>query len=273
MNIENIVIGENFKKIANIIIAQETLINNIPRIYQKNNIIFCKTDFLGLLFQEVSNLDINVILITHQSDYDINEDIWRLKPNCIKKWYAQNVNFNHPDLIPIPIGLENHRGYSRGSSIDTNYINELNPVYNIEKIIDKIYSNFGNTHINRENVRNFLEINNLCFNDTFGKPYADYMKNMSKYLFVASPRGNGIDCHRTWEALLMGCIPIVERHFMYENYKLPIIQIDSWEDLLNKDVLQEYKYKFLQKELFTDISQLTMKYWDNLIIEEYKKLF
>jgi hypothetical protein len=30
------------------------------------------------------------------------------------------------------------------------------------------------------------------------------------YAFVASPYGGGPDCHRTWEALILGCIPIVK---------------------------------------------------------------
>jgi len=32
----------------------------------------------------------------------------------------------------------------------------------------------------------------------------------TEYAFVASPYGNGFDCHRTWEALCLGCIPIVK---------------------------------------------------------------
>jgi hypothetical protein len=272
MNIEDIVIGENFKNFSDIVIDQKNLMLNIPRNYNKNNIVFCKTDYLGLLFQEVSNLDIDIILISHQSDYEINEEIWRHKPACIKKWYAQNVNFKHSDLIPIPIGLENHIGFSRGSSIDVNFISNLELVYNnSEKITTKIYSNFGSTHNNRDNVRTYLDNNKLSFNDKFGLPYSEYMKSMSNYLFIASPRGNGIDCHRTWEALLMGCIPIVERHFMYDNYNLPIIQIDSWEDILNKNILNEYKIKYSNKELFSDISQLTMDYWKKIIFNDFIK--
>ena len=32
---------------------------------------------------------------------------------------------------------------------------------------------------------------------------------MIKYTFILSPAGIGLDCHRTWEALCLGCIPIV----------------------------------------------------------------
>ncbi len=38
----------------------------------------------------------------------------------------------------------------------------------------------------------------------------DYFKDLPAYKFIISPEGNGIDTHRTYEALMAGCIPIVE---------------------------------------------------------------
>ena len=39
---------------------------------------------------------------------------------------------------------------------------------------------------------------------------ADYFLELPNYKFVFSPEGNGIDCHRHYEALLAGCIPVIE---------------------------------------------------------------
>jgi len=36
-----------------------------------------------------------------------------------------------------------------------------------------------------------------------------YLHKMGEHRFILSPRGNGLDAHRTWEALLLGVIPIV----------------------------------------------------------------
>ena len=83
---------------------------------------------------------------------------------------------------------------------------------------------------------------------------------MSNYEFVASPRGNGIDCHRTWEALLVGSFPIVERHFMYDTYPtLPIIQIDSWDEVLEENFFNKTEKTLSKKRL--DLSALSMSYW------------
>ena len=38
----------------------------------------------------------------------------------------------------------------------------------------------------------------------------DYFNSLKNYKFIISPEGNGIDCHRHYEALLSGCIPICE---------------------------------------------------------------
>jgi hypothetical protein len=37
-----------------------------------------------------------------------------------------------------------------------------------------------------------------------------YWRALLDHKFIVSPEGNGIDCHRHYEALMAGCIPIVE---------------------------------------------------------------
>ena len=39
---------------------------------------------------------------------------------------------------------------------------------------------------------------------------ASHWLQHAHFAFVASPSGNGLDCHRTWEALLLRSIPIVK---------------------------------------------------------------
>ncbi|WIA13152.1 hypothetical protein OEZ85_006744 [Tetradesmus obliquus] len=60
----------------------------------------------------------------------------------------------------------------------------------------------------------------------------EYLFTMQQYKFVLSPVGNGVDAHRTWEALLAGSIPVVEssvRDSMYEG--LPVLIVKSWSEL------------------------------------------
>ena len=81
-------------------------------------------------------------------------------------------------------------------------------------------------------------------------PRINMWKNMTEYAFVLSPFGNGMDCHRTWEALLCGCIPIVRTSVFRELFEeLPVLIVDKWEDVtlqLLKQTVYEFKLKHQQ---------------------------
>ena len=47
-----------------------------------------------------------------------------------------------------------------------------------------------------------LLLKNYNYVNKYYKDLKDYRKVLSNSYFVISPPGNGIDCHRTWEALI-----------------------------------------------------------------------
>ena len=53
---------------------------------------------------------------------------------------------------------------------------------------------------------------------------------------------------------------MVERHFMYDSYNLPIIQVDNWNNL-PIELMNEYIDKYRNKQCFADIKALSMNYW------------
>jgi len=51
---------------------------------------------------------------------------------------------------------------------------------------------------------------------------SEYLMALGRHRFVLSPRGNGLDAHRTWEALLVGSIPSMRRtHLQNLHLHLP----------------------------------------------------
>ena len=69
----------------------------------------------------------------------------------------------------------------------------------------------------------------------------------------------GIDCHRTWEALALGCVVIVKQSPICTVFEdLPVLIVDEWRDidasLLNKTLTDFSKKKF-------NMDKLTLKYW------------
>jgi len=69
-----------------------------------------------------------------------------------------------------------------------------------------------------------------------------YFDALPHYQFVISPEGNGIDCHRHYEALMAGCIPIVEDHEgIREKYRgCPILFTRDYREITEAYLLQAY---------------------------------
>ena len=87
-----------------------------------------------------------------------------------------------------------------------------------------------------------------------------------------SPRGNGIDCHRTWEALYLDIIPIVWHSTLdslYEN--LPIIIINDWsevnEQFLRNKLLEISLNKIKQPSIY-QYEKLRNSYWHQMVLKK-----
>jgi hypothetical protein len=89
-----------------------------------------------------------------------------------------------------------------------------------------------------------------------------YYTMLPHYKFVISPEGNGIDCHRHYEALLAGCIPICEKNpFTEEKYKgCPILWTTDYSEI-TPDYLEANYAEMINTEY--DFSCLFLSYYDD----------
>jgi hypothetical protein len=78
---------------------------------------------------------------------------------------------------------------------------------------------------------------------------------------VISPEGNGIDCQRTYEALLAGCIPIVERNpLIEEKYRgCPVLYTTDYSEITVEYLETEYA-KMIDQTY--DFSHLFLSFYD-----------
>jgi hypothetical protein len=87
--------------------------------------------------------------------------------------------------------------------------------------------------------------------------------NISKFTFVLSPFGIGMDCHRTWEALCLNSIPIIKApNFKHLFEDLPVLVIDEWNEI-NERLLYNTIQKF--KNINFNFDKLKLTYWLNKI--------
>lgn len=87
-----------------------------------------------------------------------------------------------------------------------------------------------------------------------------YWKALLDHKFIVSPEGNGIDCHRHYEALMAGCIPIVEDSVQIrEKYAgCPVLYTKNYLDI-NERYLQK-KYEEMLDQTY-DFSPLFLSHY------------
>lgn len=126
----------------------------------------------------------------------------------------------------------------------------------------------------RKNYITTLQRNGIFNNNIHSDKYFQILPHVK---FVISPEGNGIDCHRHYEALMAGCIPIIEHNpLIEEKYKgCPILYTTDYteitEEYLNKKyeemIDQEYDFSCLFLSYYTEEQQKDIKecgnYWLN----------
>jgi hypothetical protein len=251
-------------------------INKFSHLHNDNDFIFCKTDFLENEFSKIRKIKNDVILITGNSDYSIDDNVIKHMPSNIKKWYGQNILSNHPNLIPIPMGIENKlESFRLGHGIG--YYERVqekeNILNNIKNIIPykKIYANFNvNTNYAYRSI-----IKDICINSkhiVWEEPIlslSNFFDTILDFEIIVCPIGNGVDTHRLWEVLYSGRTPLtikVGNYKIYELYKkLPIIILDSIDDLYNEKIIYEKFFETKSKNF--NINLLDFNYWKNIIKE------
>ena len=77
--------------------------------------------------------------------------------------------------------------------------------------------------------------------------YESYLREVARSHFILSPNGNGIDCHKHWEALYLNTVPIVTNSINIQHHKhLPFLILKEWRDFKESDI-SEAKYASLMK--------------------------
>ncbi len=224
--------------------------------------IFVHGDFLDHFFKLVHpEITVPYILITHQSDLTIKPRFKKfLEEDKIIAWFARNTGFNHPKLVVIPIGFANAYWPHGKTKLIDQVLSEK-----IERD-ELVYVNINvSTNINkRKPVYDYFKAQSFC-SITPRKNYVEYLRDLARSKFVVSPLGNGLDCHRTWEAMVMGAIPIVESSTIDPVFEdLPVLIIKNWNQITQEFL--EKKYEEFGQRTFRK-EKLYAQYWIDLINE------
>jgi hypothetical protein len=184
---------------------------------------------------------------------------WQQTTKDIETLIVQASSMDSDDgWRPWPIGMcwGYVKNYEKGSSIQ---------IGNHENLV--LYAINTHTDINRRRnmVVNRLKIDgNLHRNKIYNQQFNAnvYFDILPSYKFVISPEGNGIDCHRHYEAFIAGCIPIMERNpLIEEKYKgCPVLWTTDYSEITPGYLEQKYA-EMIDQEY--DFSRLFMDYYDS----------
>tara|TARA_B110000977_G_scaffold200015_1_gene289142 strand:- start:903 stop:2669 length:1767 start_codon:yes stop_codon:yes gene_type:complete len=257
-------------------------ITNYDKVYVITSVI---NQFISKVLPELEKKKIKIILVTGASVIGVPLEAANLfninikniinNSNSIIHWFCQNYDsFEiNKKITPIPLGLDYHtlqkKNHWWGPKMTAiNQEKELIEISN-KKFNDRINKTFSFFHFQlfkRHGADRYKAIRVLQ-----DKEYNIFLKQKTnrkdtwnictKFKFIISPHGNGLDCHRTYEAMLLGSLPIVKSSSLDVLYKdMPVIILDNWSDI-NIDNLVKQSNNIINKSK----EKLTLQYWNKLI--------
>lgn len=224
--------------------------------------VFVVTSSLGRFVHLMRNRTVRFYLMTGAgvlgSPMEVSATLgvdWRafLQTHVIR-WYTQNHDLgydSHPLVHAVPLGIDFHTlaeaqvtGHPWGArQTECAQAAQLRDVADAAPELDgrdatvyvprmALMHRYGN-----DRRRAYAKVRR-------GEPYLTFQstplsrtelwRQMARHRFVLSPLGMGMDCHRTWEALALGSIPIVRRSPLVSSLfrdVSSIVVVDDWTDV------------------------------------------
>ena len=176
----------------------------------------------------------------------------------IRHWFGVQVGTTHPRLTAMPVGVE----------ADNVPLFEATERHTTRDIL--LYLNFS---MDRATATRHLAWRHFAplpwVTAERPGPAAHYVAQLGRSRFVLSPPGFGWDCYRTYEALVMGAIPIVIRQPPQSDVceSLPVLMVNHWREITPERLQREWETRTRPR----DLRKLTLEYWRERIQAEAQR--
>ena len=273
----NFVVSNNF---SSIFIKTEYFYKFMSEVYP---FCFSKEPIIILGDSDIGSPSLT--LATHPMHHDIkSQNMKPSKSNVLgiflksqAKIFVQNYDYSRKlsTVIPVLLGLTSGHWVANQLPI---FCEQLKSRFQTESLNDGYFKRNKLLHVRIKMKNNYKE--RLAIGRVIGKlkseipaefiTYSTSFQNLTEYLtdlrshkFVISPAGRGLDTHRTYESLLMGCIPIIRRSgivFAYED--LPVLVVDNWDQLTLQFIIDGYNELTKIGKVYK-WEKLFSTYWEN----------
>jgi hypothetical protein len=192
-------------------------------------------------------------LITTDGDASVPSELSRntvsalLDNPYLVSWHTQNHDGHpHPKLKPFPIGLDFHT--PRPETTPANLHEQLLFIRRdrrpAQELPLRVFCDFRDTPERREVLATLRSCDHIEFLSS-RLAQADIWKRYAQYPFVVSAKSNGLDCHRTWELLYLGCIVITQTSPLDPLFSgLPVVIVRDWREVRRPENLTAWIAQF-----------------------------
>jgi hypothetical protein len=223
-------------------------------------------------------------LLTGDEDWSMPSHFTRareiLDNDHVVCWFSQNLDGSDTrgKMFPLPIGIDFHtishrrkwghpRATPREQEQELHRLRRAMPS-NADRLL-RVHADFHfNMHEGRGSgerratVEAVLRRNASVDFLAQKLPRLQLWREKTRYAFVVSPGGGGLDCHRTWESLALDNIVIVKRSPLDSLYQgLPVVIVDRWEEITEGNLRRwhaQHAGSFAGREMR---ARLSNQYW------------
>ena len=258
---------------------------------QDGHTVYIQADAISDFVKNVlPQIRVRFILVTGDGDQTIPKDVLSkkrfqkfIKDHRLLHWYSQNLNIQHPKMTGIPIGLDYHTlakaghkvwGHTLSSRDQEQMLFQIlasSPPLSQRKLLchANFHFNMNAGYARKDRPEAMLLVpKELVYYQPKPLSRKETWEAQAQLAFVLSPHGNGYDCHRTWEALALGCVPIVKSSpidFLFQG--LPVLIVQSWAHV-TQQLLTQTLDNFLNHPFAPDpynMHKLTLQHWMRVI--------
>jgi hypothetical protein len=253
----------------------------IKKLNNNQSVYICTDALLSFSDFFIDQIKCPFTLVTGDSDTPINNNLIQHEP--IKKilnhphlviWYAQNMVADHPKLHQMPIGMDYHTMWERpgtwGLAQQSPFAQErvlMNTLAQAPDFSERFFAGYCNWHFaiergDRQECHEKID-KSISLIEKNHLPRISSWQRQAECMFVISPEGAGIDCHRTWEAILLGCVPVVKKNKFSSLFnRLPVVMLNDWSEFNSTHMIQQVDR--LKNEKF-NFNPMFLRYWEEKI--------
>jgi hypothetical protein len=258
--------GDTFRKFADIVWEKNNDYPNLESFFP-GAIVFCESDLVADLNEQIlSKLKFKIVLLLGNSDKNHGKELNTVADrNFASSIFAQNLTCKIKGVEPIPIGLENAWLANNGKVLAFKILRLIR-----KRKFNRIMWSFTvwtNLPVRTEAINSLVDVETA---DNLGiLTSREHRQELAKYKFAVCPPGNGLDTHRSWEAMYLRTVPIVLKSHMTEKFYemgLPLWVVESYEELqIFTEADLHIKYEELAPRFNT--RSLWFEFWREKIIK------